>query len=90
MFMPQIESMDVDYGARMAKLAVDFDAMEGGNPAVNQFYSDYALCLANKWNLPYLIWQAYYAHDRQTLADLVHGRLPQLIADYDRVLQSRR
>ena len=90
MFMPQIESMDVDYGARMAKLAVDFDAMEGGNPAVNQFYSDYALCLANKWNLPYLIWQAYHAHDRQTLADLVHGRLPQLIADYDRVLQSRR
>ncbi|MDO4431697.1 MAG: beta-N-acetylhexosaminidase [Aerococcaceae bacterium] len=90
MFMPYITALNVDYTAKMRTLAQQFEAQTAGNASINAFYAAYAHCLSIKWNLPYLIWQAYHQKDMDTLQQITETHLPLLVERLEALQEARR
>lgn len=90
MFMEQIETMKVDYGARMKELASQFSSLLRGDVLINHFYAQLAETLAIKWDLPLKIWQAYHEDNKEALAVIAQNDLPALEIALDALCEARR
>lgn len=89
-FMPYIDSLGFDYGKHLLEIADYFDANPSSESLLPAFYATYARTLAQRWDLPLLIWEKYHQQDTQGLKQLIEERIQPNIESLNHLLQKRR